>query len=131
VSNEYLAGYAYVLWLRNAPEKIPEQVLTAYYDINNDVFLSIASVWEMQIKHQLGKLDLDLPLSTLIEEQCINNGLQILAIETYHIFALADLPFHHKDPFDRLILIQSKLENLRLASADTVFEHYGVNLFWF
>lgn len=119
------------LWLRNAPEKIPEKVLAAYYDINNDVFLSIASVWEMQIKHQLGKLDLELSLNTLIDEQCINNGLQILPIETQHIFALADLPFHHKDPFDRLILIQSKLENLKLASADTVFEHYDVNLFWY
>jgi PIN domain nuclease of toxin-antitoxin system len=50
------------LWLRNAPEKIPEQVLAAYYDINNDIFLSVVSIWEMQIKHQLGKLDLALPL---------------------------------------------------------------------
>jgi PIN domain nuclease of toxin-antitoxin system len=118
------------LWLRNAPEKIPEQLLMAYYDTNNDVFLSMASVWEMQIKHQLGKLELGLPLNTLIDEQRINNGLQILPIETYHIFALADLPFHHKDPFDRLILIQSKLDNLKLASADAVFAHYDVNLFW-
>ncbi len=118
------------LWLRNAPEKIPEQVLAAYYDINNDIFLSVVSIWEMQIKHQLGKLDLALPLSTLIEEQRINNGLQILAIETHHIFALADLPSRHKDPFDRLLLIQSKLENLHLASADTVFCHYAINLFW-
>jgi PIN domain nuclease of toxin-antitoxin system len=118
------------LWLRNAPEKIPEKVLAAYYDINNDIFLSVVSIWEMQIKHQLGKLDLALPLSTLIEEQRINNGLQILPIETYHIFALADLPPYHKDPFDRLLLIQSKLENLHLASADTVFCHYDLNLFW-
>lgn len=118
------------LWLRNAPEKIPEQVLAAYYDINNGIFLSVVSIWEMQIKHQLGKLDLALPLSTLIEEQRINNGLQILAIETHHIFALAVLPSHHKDPFDRLLLIQSKLENLHPASADTVFCHYAINLFW-
>lgn len=118
------------LWLRNEPEKIPEQVLTAYYDTDNDVFLSMASIWEMQIKHQLGKLELLLPLSTLIDEQCVNNGLQILAIETYHIFALTDLPFHHKDPFDRLILIQSQLEHLKLASADAVFANYDVNLFW-
>jgi PIN domain nuclease of toxin-antitoxin system len=118
------------LWLRNAPEKIPEKVLAAYYDINNDIFLSVVSIWEMQIKHQLGKLDLALPLRTLIEEQRINNGLQILAIETHHISALADLPPHHKDPFDRLLLIQSKLENLHLASADTVFCHYDINLFW-
>lgn len=118
------------LWLRNAPEKIPEKVLAAYYDINNDIFLSVVSIWEMQIKQQLGKLDLALPLSTLIEEQRINNGLQILPIETHHIFALADLPPHHKDPFDRLLLIQSKLENLHLASADTVFCYYDINLFW-
>ena len=69
------------LWLRNAPEKIPEKVLTAYYDINNDVFLSIASIWEMQIKHQLGKLELELPLNNLIEEQCVNNGLQIYPLK--------------------------------------------------
>lgn len=118
------------LWLRNAPQKIPEKVLTAYYDMNNDVFLSMASVWEMQIKHQLGKLELKTPLSKLIGEQSAKNGLQILPIETYHIFALADLPSYHKDPFDRLILIQSKLENLNLASADTVFCHYDIKLFW-
>jgi len=118
------------LWLKNTPEKVSEKVLNAYYDMNNNVFLSMASIWEMQIKYQLGKLELDLPLSTLIEEQCIYNDLQILPIETDHIFALADLPFHHKDPFDRLLLVQSRLENLALASADTVFLNYKVNLFW-
>jgi PIN domain nuclease of toxin-antitoxin system len=104
-----------------APEKIPEQVLAAYYDTDNDVFLSMASI-QTSVRKACA--------STLIDEQCVNNGLQILAIETYHIFALADLPFHHKDPFDRLILIQSQLEHLKLASADTVFTHYDVNLFW-
>ena len=118
------------LWLQTEPEKVSEKVLDAYFDINNNVFLSMASVWEMQIKYQLGKLELDLPLRTIIQEQCKNNGLQILPIETSHIFALADLPFHHKDPFDRIILIQSKLENLKLASLDTVFHQYAVELFW-
>jgi len=118
------------LWLRTAPDKIPRKVLAAYYDMENDVFLSMASVWEMQIKWQLGKLELEIPLGKLIEEQCVNNGLQILPIETHHVYALADLPFHHKDPFDRLILTQSKLENLLLSSADTIFFQYDVNLFW-
>lgn len=118
------------LWLRNDPKQISDKVLTAYYNINNDIFLSMASIWEMQIKYQLGKLELKLPLSELIEEQVLNNGLQVLPIETDHIFALADLPFHHKDPFDRIILIQSQLENLKLASADTVFSNYKINLFW-
>lgn len=118
------------LWLRNAPEKIPEKVLNAYYDVNNDIFLSIASIWEMQIKYQLGKLELKLPLHDLIQEQCFHNDLKILPIEKYHIFALSELPLYHKDPFDRLILIQSKLENLTLASADNVFSHYKIDLFW-
>jgi PIN domain nuclease of toxin-antitoxin system len=118
------------LWLRNAPEKVSNKVLDAYLDVNNDVFLSMASVWEMQIKSQLGKLELDLPLKTIIQTQCANNGLQILPIETSHIFALEQLPFHHKDPFDRLILIQAKLENLKLVSIDTVFKHYDIELFW-
>jgi PIN domain nuclease of toxin-antitoxin system len=118
------------LWLRTAPEKIPAKLLAAYDDLNNDIFLSMASVWEIQIKQQLGKLELELPLSQLIEEQRLNNGLQLLAIEAEHIFALNTLPFHHKDPFDRLILVQSQLENLELASADTAFAAYGVELFW-
>ncbi|MCX7112874.1 MAG: type II toxin-antitoxin system VapC family toxin [Proteobacteria bacterium] len=118
------------LWLRTAPDKITSKVLAAYYDMENDVFLSMASVWEMQIKWQLGKLELEIPLGKLIDDQCVNNGLQILPIETHHVYALADLPFHHKDPFDRLILTQSKLENLLLSSADTIFFQYDVNLFW-
>ena len=118
------------LWLRSNPEKVPEKLLAAYYDLNNTVFLSVASIWEMQIKHQLGKLELKLPLDVLIEEQCRNNALKILSIETPHIFALADLPFHHKDPFDRLIITQAKLENLKLASADSVFRQYEIDLFW-
>ena len=118
------------LWLRSSPEKIPGKVLSAYYDLNNEIFLSVASIWEIQIKHQLGKLVLELPLDRLIDEQCVNNGLQIVPIETYHIYALDELPFHHKDPFDRLILVQAQLEKLKLASADTTFGNYDVNIFW-
>ncbi len=118
------------LWLRNEPKQISEKVLTAYFDTDNEIYLSMASVWEMQIKYQLGKLELKLPLAELIEEQILNNDLQILPIETEHIFALANLPFHHKDPFDRIILIQSQLESLKLASVDTVFSSYNIDLFW-
>jgi PIN domain nuclease of toxin-antitoxin system len=118
------------LWLRLTPGKIPQKILDAYYDINNDIFLSIASIWEIQIKFQLGRLELTLPLNQLIHEQRADNGLQILPIETNHIYALNDLPLYHNDPFDRLILAQAKLENLHLASADTVFSRYDVDLIW-
>jgi PIN domain nuclease of toxin-antitoxin system len=104
--------------------------LSVCQDQNNALYLSMASIWEMQIKQQLGKLNLKLPLNRLISEQCSNNGLQILPIETGHIYALNELPLHHKDPFDRLILVQAKLESLHLASADTIFSHYDIELCW-
>ena len=118
------------LWLRNAPEKIPPHIMTLYEDIQSDVFLSMASIWEIQIKNQLGKLALDIPLNELIDQQCLKNGLQILPIETTHIYALKNLPAHHNDPFDRLILTQAQTENLTLISADSVFKHYDVECIW-
>ena len=114
------------LWLRNAPEKIPQHIMTLYEDIQSDVFLSMASIWEMQIKNQLGKLEIDLPLNELIKQQCLENGLQLLAIETEHIYGLKNLPPHHNDPFDRLILFQAQIEKMKLASADKVFKSYDL-----
>ena len=118
------------LWLRNAPDKIPVDIIQAYQDINNEVFLSLASVWEMQIKHQLNKLKLDLSLDHLIKQQQLENNLQLLPIDVEHIYALSHLPFHHNDPFDRLIISQSQCEDMSLISADKVFHHYDVNLMW-
>lgn len=118
------------LWLRNEPEKIPLHIMNLYEDMRSDAFLSMASIWEMQIKNQLGKLALDIPLNELIDQQCLKNGLQILAIETTHIYALKNLPAHHNDPFDRLILTQAQTENLTLISADSVFKHYDVDCIW-
>ena len=62
--------------------------MTLYEDIHSDMFLSMVSIWEMQIKNQLGKLALDLPLNELIDQQCMENGLQILGIEKGHIYCL-------------------------------------------
>lgn len=116
------------LWLRSTPEKIPQSILDAYYDVNNDILLSVASIWEIQIKHQLGKLELHVPLNQLIDVQVRQNGLKILSVAPEHIYALNTLPFHHKDPFDRLLIAQSRLEHLKLVSADGVFSQYDVDL---
>ncbi|MCQ8118281.1 type II toxin-antitoxin system VapC family toxin [Methylomonas rosea] len=118
------------IWLDSEPEKLGMTALTICQNHNNDLYLSMASVWEMQIKQQLGKLKLKLPLNQLIDEQCVNNGLRILPMETRHIYALNDLPFHHKDPFDRLILTQARLEKISLITADKAFSHYDVDLIW-
>ncbi len=118
------------LWLRSEPHRLSPRVLSAYQDTSNRIYLSIVSVWEMQIKHQLGKLRLDIPLKELIEEQCNANTLEILPFGLNHIFELQNLPLHHKDPFDRLLIVQSRVENIRLASSDSMFNLYSVSLFW-
>ena len=118
------------LWLRSEPHRLSPRVLSAYQDPANRIYLSIVSVWEMQIKHQIGKLRLDMPLRELIEKQCDANTLEILPFKLNHIFGLQNLPLHHKDPFDRLLIVQSQVENICLASSDSLFNLYSVSLFW-
>lgn len=92
-----------------------------------DTFIiSAASLWEMQIKLAIGKLNLRLPLAELVAEQQRNNGFEILPITLPHVLALENLPFHHKDPFDRLLIAQAQYQNLPILSADAAFEQYPI-----
>jgi PIN domain nuclease of toxin-antitoxin system len=116
------------IWSDEAPERIPQDWLSELEDQHNELLLSVASVWEMQIKTQIGKMKLRLPLQDLITDYQNANGLQLLPIEFRHVLTLDQLPFHHKDPFDRLIMAQAITENLTVVSADTSFGAYPVNL---
>mgnify|MGYP000541817322 CR=1 FL=1 len=118
------------IWLSLAPEQLSEPVTDLLMDEKNLWFLSLASVWEMQIKRQLGKLSLNLPLPELIASQQQTNGLQLLPIELNHIFTLENLPQFHRDPFDRLLIAQAITEQIPLLSIDTVFDHYPVQRLW-
>lgn len=118
------------LWLNDTPEKLSPTALTACQDENNTLFLSLASAWEIQIKQQLGKLELSESLQTLISTQQQQNGLQLLPIELVHIEALSQLPAVHRDPFDRLLIAQSIQQHMQIVSADQVFTGYPVNLIW-
>ena len=82
----------------------------------------------MQIKVQLGKLQLTRPLPALIARQEERNALRLLPISRAHIFALDQLPFHHRDPFNRLLIAQTLTEGATLLSVDAIFRHYGVPL---
>ena len=97
-------------------------------DVN--LFLSIVSIWEMQIKIQLGKLHLNATLQETITSQQTINDISILPITPAHIFTLESLPLIHRDPFDRLLISQAKLENLVLISKDSVFKDYKIPLVW-
>jgi PIN domain nuclease of toxin-antitoxin system len=119
-----------LIWLSLTPERLSERVTDLLMDETNLWFLSLASVWEMQIKRQLGKLSLNLPLPELIASQQQTNGLQLLPIELNHIFTLENLPQFHRDPFDRLLIAQAITEQIPLLSIDTVFDHYPVQRLW-
>lgn len=118
------------LWLNDTPEKLSPAALTACLDENNTLFLSLASAWEIQIKQQLGKLELSESLHTLVTTQQQQNGLQLLPIEMAHIEALSQLPSLHRDPFDRLLIAQSIQQHMQIVSADQVFTGYPVELIW-
>ncbi|MEM6614815.1 MAG: type II toxin-antitoxin system VapC family toxin [Cyanobacteria bacterium P01_C01_bin.72] len=97
---------------------------------NNDNLLSIASVWEIAIKSSIGKLDLDISVEELVREQIYGNNIELLDITTEHIGLVANLPLHHRDPFDRLIIAQSIVEETPIIGTDKAFDLYQVQRLW-
>ena len=97
---------------------------------NNENLLSIASVWEMAIKHSSGKLSFGLPFRIFIEQQLSLNSIELLSINLDHIDVIAALPFHHRDPFDRLLIAQSMVERIPILSADSAFDAYPITRLW-
>jgi PIN domain nuclease of toxin-antitoxin system len=118
------------IWLNDAPHRVRDQVMTVIANPDNDLFFSLTSIWEVQIKIQLGKLELSDALPDILKTQQVENNLQVLTIDLNHIWALENLPNHHRDPFDRLLIAQAQTEGMTLVSADGVFEMYDVDLLW-
>lgn len=116
------------IWWADQPEKLSQAALSALEDEANELLLSVVSVLEMQIKFQLGKLKLSLPLNELLKNQQETNDLHVSPLELKHVLALNALPLHHKDPFDRLLIAQSIEEDLTLVTADSQFSAHSVKL---
>ncbi|MEA2172877.1 MAG: hypothetical protein QOD00_469 [Blastocatellia bacterium] len=95
-----------------------------------ELMISAASLWEIAIKSSIGKLTLAQPYETFIPQQLAQNSIEILPVELEHISVVATLPFHHRDPFDRLLLDQAMVEQLPVVSADTVFDMYAIERLW-
>jgi PIN domain nuclease of toxin-antitoxin system len=117
------------IWWDSESDKLPRRVLQLCEDESNTLVLSVASIWEIQIKAQLGKLELDRPLQQIVREQQDDNRLEILPVEASHIFGLQALPAHHKDPFDRLLIAQGISEGMPILSVDAVFKRYPIQVF--
>lgn len=96
----------------------------------SDCLLSVASCWEMAIKVSLGKLTLPGPVERFVQEQVEVNGFRLLSLSLEHVGGVAVQPFHHRDPFDRLLAAQAHAEELSIVSVDPIFPKYGVKRVW-
>jgi PIN domain nuclease of toxin-antitoxin system len=116
------------LWWLSAPARLHPEAVTLLADAGNTLYLSAASVWEIVIKHGLGKLTLPSSPAVLVPQAIAEDGLVPLAIEHRHALAVTTLPPVHRDPFDRLIIAQAQVEGLPVLTADETFREYGVNV---
>lgn len=124
-----LDTHAFLYWDMQK-ERLSDKVLELLEDPQNDLYLSLASIWEIQIKLQIGKLTLKLPLPITIQAHQQTNQLQLWNIKPAHIYNLSQLPLHHKDPFDRMLLAQAITEGFSLLSQDTRLAAYPVQVIW-
>ncbi|MEP0762369.1 MAG: type II toxin-antitoxin system VapC family toxin [Chloroflexota bacterium] len=126
----YLLDTHTFLWWDTRSSRLSRRVFDLISDRSNGVWLSMASVWEVQIKHQLARLELSAPLEEIIRIQQRENGINLLPIDLSHVLGLSDLPHHHKDPFDRLLVAQAMAENLVVLSHDPQIARYPVPVVW-
>ena len=126
----YLVDTQVWLWAHLRTGKLSRDARRILEDNNQYLLLSTASIWELTIKHALGKLKLPEPPGRYVPRRLKTLPMQVLPIETEHALAVDDLPLIHDDPFDRMLVAQCRCENLQLLSADAVLEDYPVTVVW-
>ncbi len=118
------------LWLVDDPSRLPSAAVDAVSIPDVELFLSLASVWELSIKVGLGKITLPLPPLEFVATRLERTDTELLGISLPHALALADLPRHHGDPFDRMLICQARAEGLTLVSSDLAMRAYDVPILW-
>jgi PIN domain nuclease of toxin-antitoxin system len=116
------------LWFMAGDARLSRRARRAIEE-NDGWWLSAASVWELAIKSSLGRLTLPAPALEYLSDK-VQRGLRVLAVEWPHAAAVERLPFHHRDPFDRLIVAQAHADSLSIVTKDAIFKKYGVHVIW-
>ncbi len=119
---------AFIFYLYN-PEQLSKAALDIVYNENNQIYVSIVSLWEIAIKSSIGKLEIKNSMEE-IAGICLKYEIKLLAINPLHLDRIADLPQIHGDPFDRLIISQALAENLTIVTRDSIIPKYNVNTIW-
>ena len=119
-----------LLWFALDDKRLSAKAEALTTDPANDVLISPASYWEIAIKISRGKYELDVDFVQFMETLVSENNFEILPIAPAHAAAVAELPFHHRDPFDRMLISQAIVEKIPILSADDAFESYAVARLW-
>lgn len=119
------------LWWFAQPERLSEETISHIADESNELWFSVASIWEMGIKVAIGKLPLPEPIDSYISTRMVQLDMRYLEITAPSALRAAALPLHHKDPFDRMLIAQAQIEGMALVSADPIFKQYSdLSLVW-
>ena len=118
------------LWFISGDERLSENARPAMEDLSNNCYVSIATLSEIAIKVSLGRLKLPRPFDEVVTQQIRLNGFIELSITPAHLEVLLSLPFHHRDPFDRLLAAQAKADGMTIVTPDRVLDAYEVKRLW-
>jgi PIN domain nuclease of toxin-antitoxin system len=119
-----------LLWFLAGDPRLSARARAVIEDRRNQRLFSIAGAWEIAIKVSLGKLELAAPFEHIIPGLLHANAIELLSIRPEHVARLIDLPTHHRDPFDRILVTQALVEGATLVSADAILDDYGVARIW-
>jgi PIN domain nuclease of toxin-antitoxin system len=119
-----------LLWFLSDDPQLSATAKAAIEEPANVRWLSPISLLEIALKVRIGKLPLQRPFGTLFPAELVTNDIHLLPIEARHVQPLTTLPFHHNDPFDRLIAATSLVESMKLVSPDAILDAYGVTRLW-
>ncbi len=119
-----------LLWFFSGNDKISETAKLLIENPQNLKFISIATLWEMAIKQSQGKLDLEVTAAQYVKEKLAADDFSLLPVKIAHLELISSLPFHHRDPFDRLLISQSITEQIPILSSDKAFAQYPVKRIW-
>ena len=118
------------LWLVEGSPKLSSTAKAALANRNNELYLSVASIWELAIKVGNKKMALTDPLDMFVGKWTLAYQLALLPIDAAHVLAVVGLPDHHRDPFDRILIAQAHVESMTLVSVDAKFAPYSVPILW-
>ena len=118
------------LWWQSAPERLNQRTRDLLADPDETVLFSAASSWEIGIKYALKRLDFSEPPAQFVPPRLVRDGMTPLPVEHGHALRVAELPLHHRDPFDRLLIAQAQLEDATLVTGDHWFVSYDVDVLW-